>query len=100
MIPVGWFFGLSLLLYVLGVVGFFIKRDLVTMFMCIEVMLNAANLAFIALAKAAGSPAGQVIVFFVITVAAAEAAVGLAIILLVFRQKKSIRAEDMSLMKG
>jgi NADH-quinone oxidoreductase subunit K len=100
MIPIGWFFGLSVVLFVLGVIGFFVKRDLVTMFMSVEVMLNAANLAFIALAKAAGSPAGQVIVFFVITVAAAEAAVGLAIILLVFRQKKSIRAEDMNLMKG
>jgi NADH-quinone oxidoreductase subunit K len=70
------------------------------MFMAVEIMLNAANLAFIALAKATGSAAGQVIVFFVITVAAAEAAVGLAIIVLVFRQRKSIKAEDMGLMKG
>ena len=100
MIPVGWFFGLSIVLFVLGIIGFFVKRDLITMFMAVEVMLNAANLAFIALAKAAGSPAGQVIVFFIITVAAAEAAVGLAIILLVFRQKKSIKAEDMNLMRG
>jgi NADH-quinone oxidoreductase subunit K len=100
MIPVSYFFGLSIVLFVLGIIGFFVKRDLITMFMAVEVMLNAANLAFIALAKAADSPAGQVIVFFVITVAAAEAAVGLAIILLVFRQKKSIKAEDMRLMKG
>jgi NADH-quinone oxidoreductase subunit K len=100
MIPVIYFFGLSLLLFVLGLVGFFLKRDLITMFMSVEVMLNAANLAFIALARAANSPGGQVIVFFVITVAAAEAAVGLAIILLVFRQKKTIKTEDMSLMKG
>jgi len=100
MIPLGYFIGLSVLLFVLGVAAFFIKRDLMTMFMAVEVMLNAANLAFVALAKSAGSPAGQVIVFFVITVAAAEAAVGLAIILLVFRQKKSIKAEEMRLMKG
>jgi NADH-quinone oxidoreductase subunit K len=100
MIPIGYFIGLSILLFVLGVIAFFVKRDLITMFMAVEVMLNAANLAFIALGKAAGSPAGQVIVFFVITVAAAEAAVGLAIILLVFRQKKSIKAEEMRLMKG
>jgi NADH-quinone oxidoreductase subunit K len=100
MIPVGYFFGLSIVLFVMGVIAFFVKRDLITMFMAVEVMLNAANLAFIALAKAAGSPAGQVIVFFVITVAAAEAAVGLAIIMLVFRQKKSIKAEDMRLMRG
>ena len=100
MIPLSYFFVLSLVLFVLGIVAFFVRRDLVTMFMAVEVMLNAANLAFVALARSAGSTAGQVIVFFVITVAAAEAAVGLAIILLVFRQKKSIKAEDMNLMKG
>jgi NADH-quinone oxidoreductase subunit K len=100
MIPISYFFALSLVLFGLGVIAFFIKRDLVTMFMAVEVMLNAANLAFVALAKASGSSAGQVIVFFVITVAAAEAAVGLAIILLVFRQKKSIKTDDMNLMKG
>ncbi len=100
MIPVSYFFVLSLVLFALGVVAFFVRRDVITMFMAVEVMLNAANLAFVALARSAGSTAGQVIVFFVITVAAAEAAVGLAIILLVFRQKKSVRAEDMNLMKG
>jgi NADH-quinone oxidoreductase subunit K len=100
MIPVSFFFVLSLVLFALGVVAFFVRRDVITMFMAVEVMLNAANLAFVALARSAGSTAGQVIVFFVITVAAAEAAVGLAIILLVFRQKKSVRAEDMNLMKG
>jgi len=100
MIPLSYFIGLSLLLFVLGVIAFFVKRDLITMFMSVEVMLNAANLAFITLAKAAGSPSGQVIVFFVITVAAAEAAVGLAIILLVFRHNKSVKAEDMRRMKG
>ncbi len=100
MIPVYYFFILSLILFVLGVIAFFVKRDLITMFMSIEVMLNAANLAFIALAKASQSLAGQVVVFFVITVAAAEATVGLAIILLVFRQKKTIKAEDFNIMKG
>lgn len=100
MIPVSYFFVLSILLFTLGVIAFFVKRDLITMFMAVEIMLNAANLAFIALAKASGTAAGQVIVFFVITVAAAEAAVGLAIIMLVFRQKKSVKAEDMRLMKG
>ena len=100
MIPISYFIALSLLLFVLGIIAFFVKRDLITMFMAVEVMLNAANLALIALAKAAGSLRGQVIVFFVITVAAAEAAVGLAIILLVFRQKKTIKIEDMRLMKG
>ena len=100
MIPVSYFFVLSLILFVLGIVAFFVRRDLITMFMAVEVMLNASNLAFVSLARSADSTAGQVIVFFVITVAAAEAAVGLAIILLVFRQKKSIKTEDMNLMKG
>jgi len=100
MIPISYFLVLSILLFILGVVAFFIKRDLITMFMAVEVMLSAANLAFIALAKAANSIDGQIIVFFIITVAAAEAAIGLAIILLVFRQKKSIKSEDIKMMKG
>jgi NADH-quinone oxidoreductase subunit K len=100
MIPVSYFLILSLVLFVMGGLAFFVKRDLITMFMAVEIMLNAANLAFIALARTADSIDGQVIVFFIITVAAAEAAVGLAIILLVFRQKKSIKSEDIKLMKG
>jgi len=100
MIPVSYFLVLSALLFVLGLIAFFVKKDLITMFMAVEIMLNAANLAFIAFAKAAGSIDGQIIVFFIITVAAAEAAVGLAIILLIFRQKKTIKSEDINLMKG
>lgn len=100
MIPPNYFLILSIILFVLGVLAFFIKKDLLTMFMAVEVMLNAANLAFLSLARSANSIDGQVIVFFIITVAAAEAAVGLAIILLVFRQKKTIKTEDIKLMKG
>jgi NADH-quinone oxidoreductase subunit K len=100
MIPVSYFLILSLVLFVMGGLAFFIKRDLITMFMAVEIMLNASNLAFIALANTTNSIDGQVIVFFIITVAAAEAAVGLAIILLVFRQKKTIKSEDIKLMKG
>ena len=100
MIPASYFLILSALLFVLGAIAFFIKKDLITMFMAVEVMLNAANLAFIALARSAHSIDGQIIVFFIITVAAAEAAVGLAIILLIFRQKKTIKTEDINLMKG
>ena len=100
MIPLGYFLILSIILFVLGAVAFFVKRDLITQFMAIEIMFNAANLAFLAFAKSAGSLDGQIIVFFVITVAAAEAAVGLAIILLIFRQKKTIKTEDIKLMKG
>jgi NADH-quinone oxidoreductase subunit K len=100
MIPLNYFLILSIILFVLGAVAFFVKRDLITQFMTIEIMFNAANLAFLAFAKSAGSLDGQIIVFFVITVAAAEAAVGLAIILLIFRQKKTIKTEDIKLMKG
>ena len=100
MIPGSYFFILSIILFILGIIAFFVKRDLITMFLAVEVMLNAANLAFITLARASNSIDGQVIVFFIITVAAAEAAVGLAIILLIFRQKKTIKTEDIKLMKG
>ena len=100
MIPVSYFLILSIILFVLGAVAFFVKRDLITQFMAIEIMFSAANLAFLAFAKQAGSLDGQIIVFFVITVAAAEAAVGLAIILLIFRKKKTIKSEDIQLMKG
>ena len=100
MIPTNYFLILSVVLFVLGAIAFFVKRDLITMFMSIEIMLNAANLAFITFARSASSPDGQIIVFFIITVAAAEAAVGLAIILLIFRQKKTIKSEDTKLMKG
>lgn len=100
MIPLSYFLILSVILFVMGAIAFFIKKDLITMFLAVEVMLNAANLAFITLARSANSLDGQVIVFFIITVAAAEATVGLAIILLIFRQKKTIKSEDMRLMKG
>lgn len=100
MIPVNYFIILSIILFFLGIIAFFVKKDLITQFMSIEVMLNAANLALIAFSKSNSSLDGQIIVFFIITVAAAEAAVGLAIILLVYRKRKSIKTEDIQLMKG
>ena len=100
MITATHFLIVSVILFILGVVGFFVKKDLITQFLSVEVMLNAANLAFITFAHSAGSLDGQLIVFFVITVAAAEAAIGLAVILLVYRSKKTIKTEDIHLMKG
>lgn len=100
MIPLSYFLAISIIMFALGIIGFFIKKDLITQFLSIEVMLNAANLAFITFAKSASSLDGQIIVFFVITVAAAEVAIGLAIILLVYRQRKSIKSEDIQIMKG
>jgi len=100
MIPTSYFIILSIILFILGIIAFFVKKDLITQFMSVEIMLNAANLALIAFSKAHSSLDGQIIVFFIITVAAAEAAVGLAIILLVYKQKKTIKTEDIKLMKG
>jgi len=99
-IPLPYFLILSVVLFCLGIVLFFVKRDLISMFIAVEVMLNAANLAFLTFAKMRGDLGGQVIVFFVITVAAAEAAIGLAVILLVFREVKSIKVDDLRSMKG
>ncbi|MBN2198493.1 MAG: NADH-quinone oxidoreductase subunit NuoK [Candidatus Aminicenantes bacterium] len=100
MIPASWFLALSGVLFALGVLAFLIKKDLLLMFLAVEVMLNAANLAFVAFARRHGLLEGQAAVFFIITVAAAEAAVGLAIILLVFRRKKTVKADEISVLKG
>jgi NADH-quinone oxidoreductase subunit K len=100
MIPPAWFLFVASALFALGVLAFFVKKDLLTQFMAVEVMLNAANLALLALAKASGLAAGQVIVLFVITVAAAEAVIGLAIIVLVFRQRRTIRTDELKDLRG
>ena len=100
MIPPGAFLMLAALLFALGIVAFFVKKDLLTQFMAVEIMLNAGNLAFLALARSLGRADGQAVVLFVITVAAAEAVVGLAIIVLVFRQRRSIRTDELKDLRG
>jgi NADH-quinone oxidoreductase subunit K len=90
---------LSLALFTVGVVGVFLRRNVITVFMCIELMLNAVNLAFIAFSRAWGTLDGQVLVFFVLTVAAAEAAVGLAIIISIHRHKDSLDVDAFDVMK-
>jgi NADH-quinone oxidoreductase subunit K len=100
MIPPSAFLFLAVLLFALGVLAFFVKKDLLTQFMAVEIMLNAGNLAFLALARSRGGAAGQAVVLFVITVAAAEAVIGLAIIVLVFRQRKSIRTDGLRDLRG
>ena len=90
---------LSLALFVIGALGVFLRRNMITVFMSIELMLNAANLAFVAFSRAWGTLDGQVLVFFVMTVAAAEAAVGLAIIIALGRTKDSLDVDSFSLMK-
>jgi len=99
LVPVSYFLTLSAALFGLGVVGFVFKRNIITLFMCVEVMLNAVNLAFIAFSRMLGQLDGQVFVFFVIVVAAAEAAVGLAIVILIARNRKSLNVERVDSMK-
>ena len=91
--------GLSAVLFSLGVAGVVLRRNAIVLFMCVELMLNAVNLAFVALAQVYGV-GGYVMVFFVMTVAAAEAAVGLAIILAVFRHHQSIDLQNINLLHG
>ena len=96
MTPLGWYLGLSALLFAIGVFGVLIRRNVIVIFMAIELMLNAVNLAFVAIARQQGSMDGQVIVFFVMTVAAAEAAVGLAIIIAMFRNRETTNADELA----
>jgi NADH-quinone oxidoreductase subunit K len=98
-VPVSDVLVLSAVLFGLGVIGFIFKRNIVTLFMCIELMLNAVNLAFVAFSRALGQLQGQVYVFFVIVVAAAEAAVGLAIVILIARNRKSLNVERVDSLK-
>ena len=90
---------LSGVLFTIGVVGVLVRRNPLVIFMSIELMLNAANLAFVAFGQARGVADGQVIVFFVMTVAAAEVAVGLAIIVAIFRARYRINVDDLSLLR-
>jgi NADH-quinone oxidoreductase subunit K len=90
---------LSVALFSIGVLGVFLRRNVITIFMCIELMLNAVNLAFVAFSRSQGVFDGQVLVFFVMTVAAAEAAVGLAIIIALQRHKDTLDVDAFNLMK-
>jgi len=100
MIPQTYYISLSLLLFFIGVFGIFLRRNLLVLFMCIELMLNSVNLAFVSFSRTFQNLQGQTIVFFVITVAAAEATVGLSIILLVSRLRKSVEIDKLNTLKG
>ena len=99
MIPTGHYLLLSAILFGLGIVGFVFKRNIITLFMSIELMLNAVNLAFVAFSQALHKADGEVFVLFVIVVAAAEAAVGLGIIILTARNRRSLNVERVDLLK-
>lgn len=100
MIPFEYAMLLSAVLFAIGAVGLVIRRNILILLMCIELMLNGVNLAFVATADHLDSVEGLLYVFFVMTVAAAEAAVGLAIVVNLFRYRKTVYAEDVDMLKG
>ena len=101
MIGLQHYLTLSAMLFVLSIVGMVInRRNLILLLMCIELMLLAVNFNFIAFSRFLGDDAGQILVFFVLTVAAAEAAIGLAILVVLFRKRRSINVDDLNAMKG
>ncbi len=99
-IPIEWYVVLSAVLFIMGVLGVLIRRNAIMIFMSIELMLNSANLALVAFARQWSDAGGQLMVFFVITVAAAEVAVGLALIVAIFRTKKTIDIDELHAMEG
>jgi len=99
MVPLSYYLLLSGVLFACGVMGFLIKRNIITIFMSIELMLNGVNLSFVAFAAHWHQLAGQVFVFFVMVVAAAEAAVGLAIIIAIYRTRETLNVDQVNLLK-
>ncbi len=100
MVPINYYIVLSAILFTIGVTGVLVRRNALIIFMSIELMLNAANLAIVAFSSVFKSFSGQIFVFFVIAVAAAEVAVGLALIVEIFKSKRSIDVDQMSSLKG
>ncbi len=99
MIPLSWYLALSAVLFTIGVAGVIIKRNAIALFMCIELMLNSVNLTLVAFSSFFRDVSGQLFVFIVMTVAAAEAAVGLGIIITIFRNRESLDVDDASVLK-
>jgi NADH-quinone oxidoreductase subunit K len=99
-IAASWYLTLAAVLFTIGAVGLLVRRNVLVMFMCIELMLNAANLTFVSFARQLNDVAGQVAVFFVLVVAAAEVVVGLGIIVAIFRRRPGATADDAHVLKG
>jgi NADH-quinone oxidoreductase subunit K len=100
MVPTAYYLILGAILFCIGIASFLIRRNIITIFMSIELMLNAVNLTFVAFAHMWGQVSGQIFVFFVMVVAAAEAAVGLAIIIALFRARKTLNVDQVDLLKN
>jgi NADH-quinone oxidoreductase subunit K len=99
MVPTAHYLGLAAFLFAIGFAGVLVKKNAIIVFMCIELMLNAANLTFLAFARQQSSMSGHAIAFFVIAVAAAEAAVGLAIVIAVFRSRASVAVDEVDVLR-
>ena len=99
MIPLSHYLIVSAILFAIGTAGVFLRKNLITILLSVEIMLNAVNLSFVAFGRAAGDVDGQIITFFVMTVAAAEAAVGLAIVIALFRHRESLNPDAFTLLK-
>lgn len=99
-VPGSWYLTLASVLFTIGVFGLLTRRNVLIMFMCIELMLNAVNLTFVTFSRMLNDIAGQVAVFFVLVVAAAEVVVGLGLIVAIFRRRTSVTADDMNVLKG
>ncbi len=100
MVPLNWYLMLSAVVFMIGVFGFLTRRNIIIMFMSIELMLNAVNISLVAFSHYLQNMRGQILVIFIITVAAAEAAIGLAIIIALFRNKDTVHVDEMDEMKG
>lgn len=100
MVPLNWYIWLSSVLFIVGMVGFLIRRNIIIMFMSIELMLNAVNISLVSFSHFLKDMAGQVLTLFIIAVAAAEAAIGLGIIIAFFRNKATVHVDEMNEMKG
>jgi len=100
MVPLDWYIGLSAVMFIIGVVGFLVRRNIIIMLMSIELMLNSVNISLVAFSHYLQDLRGQVLVFFIITVAAAEAAIGLAILVSMFRNKPEVHMDQITEMKG
>jgi len=96
----GWYLALAAVLFGIGALGLLVRRNVLVMFMCVELMLNAANLTFVTFSRMLGDVGGQVVVFFVLVVAAAEVVVGLGIVVAMFRRKARATADDFHILKG
>jgi NADH-quinone oxidoreductase subunit K len=100
MVPVAYYLALSAVMFVLGILGVMLRRNALVIFMSLELMFNAANLVFVTFARLYGAIEGQLVVFFVMTVAAAEVAIGLALMVEIFRTKHSIDMDQLNTLKG